>query len=116
VSPRTVPLRHLAEVRVSNVDKKSVDGETSVRLCNYTDVYYGDRITADMNFMPATATRQQIQAFGLKAGDSLIRGSGLRAGRLAWRRLRLSSCPHTAPKRGLGSGLSGVGAALGLHA
>src|SRR5450756_2649119 len=48
-------LRHLADIRPSNVDKKSVDGEANVRLCNYTDVYYNDSITSDMSFMPATA-------------------------------------------------------------
>ena len=33
-------LRFVATVEVSNVDKKSRDGEMSVWLCNYVDVYY----------------------------------------------------------------------------
>ena len=66
------PLKHVAEVRFSNVDKKSVDGQVPVRLCNYTDVYYSDRIVADMPFMDATATPEQIARFSLRAGDVLL--------------------------------------------
>lgn len=69
---KSVPLKSLADLRVSNVDKKSLDGEVAVRLCNYVDVYYHDRITADLPFMQATATRDQIKAFGLRAGDVLF--------------------------------------------
>jgi type I restriction enzyme S subunit len=68
----TVPLRHIAEVFFSNVDKKSVDGEVPVRLCNYTDVYYNDRVVAEMPFMEATATADQIARFSLRAGDVLL--------------------------------------------
>lgn len=65
-------LRHLVDIQVSNVDKKSQEGHIPVRLCNYTDVYYGDRITADMQFMDATATPEQVARFSLRAGDVLI--------------------------------------------
>lgn len=68
----TMPLRYLAEVRVSNVDKKSVDAEIPVRLCNYTDVYYQDVIDPGTDFMAATATREQISAFSLRSGDILF--------------------------------------------
>lgn len=69
---RGLKLKHVASIRLSNVDKKSVEGERSVRLCNYVDVYNNDFITADMPFMEATATEGQIERFGLKAGDVLI--------------------------------------------
>jgi type I restriction enzyme S subunit len=69
---KTIPLRYVAEVKVSNVDKKSVDGERPVRLCNYTDVYYQDIIDPDTDFMAATATREQISAFSLRSGDILF--------------------------------------------
>jgi type I restriction enzyme, S subunit len=68
----TKPLRHIAEVRVSNVDKKTGDGEQPVRLCNYTDVYYNDRIYRDLDFMTATATSAQIARFVLQVGDTVI--------------------------------------------
>jgi len=68
----TVPLKRVASIRVSNVDKKSVEGDMPVRLCNYTDVYYRDVIRPDQHFMEATATGEQIRAFQLRAGDVVI--------------------------------------------
>ena len=65
-------LRHVAAVRVSNVDKKSVDGQTPVLLCNYTDVYYNDMITSQLPFMAATATDDQTTQFQIQRGDTLI--------------------------------------------
>ncbi len=56
----------------SNVDKKSHEGETQVRLCNYTDVYYNDFITNELDFMVATASGDQIEKFTLRAGDTII--------------------------------------------
>lgn len=65
-------LKHIATVTFSNVDKKSDDGEVSVRLCNYTDVYYNDYITPDLEFMEATATPDEISKFKLEPGDVLV--------------------------------------------
>jgi type I restriction enzyme S subunit len=65
-------LKEVATIQMSNVDKKSVEGEEPVELCNYTDVYYHDRITSDMTFMKATAPREQVRRFALRAGDVLI--------------------------------------------
>jgi type I restriction enzyme S subunit len=69
----TVLLKHVAQVRVSNVDKKSYGGEATVRLCNYTDVYYGDRIWSDVgDYMLATASAEQRRKFTLEAGDTVL--------------------------------------------
>lgn len=65
-------LKTIAAVQLSNVDKKSVEGQQVVRLCNYTDVYYNDRITADMDFMTATATSDQVRRFALRKNDVLV--------------------------------------------
>ncbi|MEB2284742.1 MAG: hypothetical protein B6D46_13435 [Polyangiaceae bacterium UTPRO1] len=65
-------LKALASVQLSNVDKKSVEGQETVRLCNYTDVYYNERITPELDFMAATATQEQVRRFSLRAGDVLI--------------------------------------------
>ncbi len=65
-------LKHTATVRTSNVDKKSVDTERGVSLLNYTDVYYNEYITDDIEFMRATATTQQIQLFELRADDVIV--------------------------------------------
>jgi len=65
-------LKHVARIAVSSVDKKSADDERPVRLCNYTDVYYNDRITKDLDFMSATASNAQLEDFRLFPGDVLI--------------------------------------------
>ena len=66
-------LEHVASYRTSNVDKKTEDDELPVRLCNYTDVYYGDRIRASVgDFMEATASPGEVERFGLRVGDVLI--------------------------------------------
>jgi type I restriction enzyme S subunit len=67
-----VVLKQLAQVSVSNVDKKSAEGEIPVRLVNYTDVYYGDRLSPALALMRATATAEQIQTFRLRCGDVLL--------------------------------------------
>ena len=63
------PVTSVAAVRFSGVDKKTVEGERPVRLCNYTDVFNNRRITADMPFMSATAKPREIEAFTLQLGD-----------------------------------------------
>jgi type I restriction enzyme S subunit len=69
---REVRLGDVTTLIVSNVDKKTKDGEAAVRLCNYTDVYKRDTIHSSQDFMEATATKAQIKKFGLKAGDVVI--------------------------------------------
>lgn len=69
---RVAPLREIADIRVSNVDKKATPGEAPVRLCNYMDVYANDYIRADLPFMEATATATEIQRFGVQQGDVMI--------------------------------------------
>jgi type I restriction enzyme S subunit len=66
------PLKHVADVGFSSVDKKTIDGQIAVKLCNYTDVYYNERIVADMPFMEASATADQVATYSLRAGDVLI--------------------------------------------
>ncbi|MDE0347726.1 MAG: hypothetical protein OXI66_18385 [Boseongicola sp.] len=73
--PRGWKLRRLkffADIRNSNVDKTISEGEEPVRLCNYTDVYYNERITPDLDFMQGSATKAEITRFQLKRGQVLI--------------------------------------------
>ena len=65
-------LKTTASVQLSNVDKHSEEGQVPVKLCNYVDVYYNDLITAELKFMKATATPEQVQRFPLRVGDVLI--------------------------------------------
>lgn len=66
------PLKHWASARPSNIDKLSAEGEQSIRLCNYVDVYKNERITEEMKLMPATASDVQIERFTLKRHDVII--------------------------------------------
>jgi len=63
------PAVTLARVLTSTVDKKSYEGERSVKVCNYTDVYYSDQIVDASNFMTGTASAEQIAKFSVRAGD-----------------------------------------------
>lgn len=65
-------LKHVCTVFPSNVDKISRDEESQVLLCNYTDVYYNERIVRGMPFMTATASPEQISKFTLQAGDVIV--------------------------------------------
>ena len=66
------PLKHLASVRNSNVDKKTYEDGEPVRLCNYTDVYYNEYIRDEMELMAATATAAEIERFTLLRNDVII--------------------------------------------
>jgi type I restriction enzyme S subunit len=65
-------LRELADIRVSNVDKKSYPFEKPVRLCNYLDVYENQYITGNIEFMEASVTPAEIERFSLNPGDVVI--------------------------------------------
>ena len=69
---RIVRLGDVAEVTFSTVDKKTIDGEFPVQLCNYTDVFYSRRIHPGMDFMSATASPVECERWVLKKGDVLF--------------------------------------------
>ena len=69
---RLEKLKFYAGVRNSNVNKTIADDEEPVQLCNYTDVYYNDRITRDLEFMQGSATESEIEKFQLKRGQVII--------------------------------------------
>ena len=64
-------LSDVAIVEISSVDKKTKEGETPVRLCNFTDVYHNWAIMADMadNFMEATANAKEVEKFSIRKGQ-----------------------------------------------
>ncbi len=65
-------LGDIADIRVSNVDKKTISSEVPVRLCNYMDVYSRDYINATDEFMSASATTSEVKRFALREGDVVI--------------------------------------------
>lgn len=69
---QTEKLRHFSKVINSNVDKKTYDNEVPVKLCNYVDVYNNEKITNELTFMPASATKNEIDKFKLRSDDVII--------------------------------------------
>ena len=65
-------LKFFADIRNSNVDKIDAEDEDPVRLCNYTDVYYNERITPDLHFMRGSATKAEIERFQLKRDQVIV--------------------------------------------
>ena len=55
-------LADIAKIEISGVDKKTIEGETPVRLCNFVDVYYNWAITKEKakSFMVASAKQTEI--------------------------------------------------------
>ncbi len=64
-------LSDIAKVEISGVDKKTKEGEMSVKLCNFTDVYHNWAITKNLenSFMQASANANEIRRFSIKKGQ-----------------------------------------------
>ena len=69
---RWVRFQDVAEVGFSTVDKRTVEGEVPVELCNYTDVFYNRRIQRGMPFMAATASPIECERWALRQGDVIF--------------------------------------------
>ncbi len=71
---KTVKLGEIADVIISGVDKKTKDGESYVKLCNFVDVYYNWAVGKDMydSFMHASAKNAEIEKFTLQKGQVAI--------------------------------------------
>jgi type I restriction enzyme S subunit len=66
------PLGVIANVRVSNVDKKISPVEKRVKLCNYMDVYSNTYVSRELDFMEGSASPSEIERFTLMRGDVVI--------------------------------------------
>lgn len=63
-------LGEIADIVISNVDKKSRPNEKSIYLCNFTDVYrnWAIRKSSDNSYMKATANDNKVNTLLLKKG------------------------------------------------
>ena len=63
-------LADIANIEISGVDKKTIEGETPVRLCNFVDVYYNWAITKEKAklFMVASAKQTEIDKYSIGKG------------------------------------------------
>lgn len=71
---KMVPLKTVATIDISNVDKKCKEGESDVILCNFVDVYHNWAITQYHIplLMKATANKNQIERFSIHKGQVAI--------------------------------------------
>ena len=67
-------LGDIAKIEISGVDKKVVDGETPVRLCNFVDVYRNWAITQKLSesFMIVSAKETEIAKCSIHKGQVAI--------------------------------------------
>lgn len=65
-----VKLKDIAEIIISNVDKKTKENEKNVILCNFIDVYKNYAITraTSKSFMIASASKGEIDKFAIRKG------------------------------------------------
>ena len=63
-------LADIAKIEISGVDKKTIEGETPVCLCNFVDVYYNWAITKEKakSFMVASAKQTEIDKCSIGKG------------------------------------------------
>ena len=63
-------LADIANIEISGVDKKMIEGETPVRLCNFVDVYYNWAVTKEKAkaFMKASAKQTEIDKCSIGKG------------------------------------------------
>ena len=63
-------LADIAKIEISGVDKKTMEGEIPVRLCNFVDVYYNWAITKEKakTFMVASAKQTEIDKCSIGKG------------------------------------------------
>ncbi len=65
-------LSQIADIIVSNVDKKTDTSESAVHLCNYMDVYKHGYIDNGLELMKASASAEEIRKFKVRKLDILI--------------------------------------------
>jgi type I restriction enzyme S subunit len=72
--PELIKLETVADIKLSNVDKKTKNDEMAIKLCNYTDVYKNAFINEDKvkHFMEATCNENEYNKFLLQEGQVAI--------------------------------------------
>ena len=90
-----VRLGDVADVAFSGVDKRTMDGEVPVHLCNYTDVFYNRRIVMGMDLMAATATPSERERWALRKEMSSLPRIRKRPTRSGFPHLLLTICPES---------------------
>jgi type I restriction enzyme, S subunit len=65
-------LKQISDVKISSVDKHIHEEELSVKVCNYTDVYYNELINNKIQFRNGSCSQDEFNKFKLNKGDVII--------------------------------------------
>jgi type I restriction enzyme S subunit len=65
-------LKHNSELNISSVDKHIFEDEIRVLVCNYTDVYYNEFISNNLELRIGSCTPEEFNRFLLEKGDVII--------------------------------------------
>ena len=69
---RVKRLKHTSKIVASYVDKHVNPDEIQVNLCNYTDVYYSEKIDSSINLMKGSCNQDEYDRSLLRKGDVVI--------------------------------------------
>ena len=65
-------LKYVSKIVASYVDKHINPDEIQVDLCNYTDVYYHEKIDSSIDFMKGSCNQDEYERSLIKKGDVII--------------------------------------------
>lgn len=65
-------LKNYTELKISSIDKHIYEDERSVIVCNYTDVYYNEFITKNLDLRKGSCSEEEYKKFKLNKGDVII--------------------------------------------
>jgi type I restriction enzyme S subunit len=65
-------LKNYSELKISSVDKHIYEYERQVIVCNYTDVYYNEFITNELELRKGSCSEDEYNKFKLNKGDVII--------------------------------------------
>ena len=69
---RVNKLKYISKIVASYVDKHVNPDEIQVDLCNYTDVYYHEKIDASIDFMKGSCNQDEYERSLIRKGDVII--------------------------------------------
>ena len=69
---RVKRLKYISRIVASYVDKHINPDEIQVDLCNYTDVYYHEKIDSSIDFMRGSCNQDEYERSLIKKGDIII--------------------------------------------
>jgi type I restriction enzyme S subunit len=65
-------LKNFCELKISSIDKHIYEYEKQVIVCNYTDVYYNEIITNELELRKGSCSEDEYNKFKLNKGDVII--------------------------------------------